>query len=312
MNNPNTALAPMPPAQQGITMTQARQVSIGLGPQNLEQAWALADALAKSDLVPEAYQGKPANVIAMISMANDLGIGITQAMREIHPSGKGRIGTSAALCVSLVLQSGLCELWEVAETTKDKATIRTRRKGKKEQSFTFTLEEAREAGLYPGKDDSAWRKYPKLMLRHRAEKWLADQEYPDVVRGLKTHDEIGEVIDAPETRLVTLPGGTTAISVSPAPAPEASRAAPAAAKPEEVPLHDPVTGVVQESPAAATSGAADPVEELLERLRAVKTSAELEAVRGEVDKITPKGHARRNEVGRMVNAKRTELNGAGQ
>jgi len=317
MSSSSSALAPMPQTpSQAITMTQARQVSIGLGPQNLEQAWALADALAKSDLVPEAYQGRPANVIAMISMANDLGIGITQAMREIYPMGKGRVGTSAALCVSLVRQSGLCELWETVETTKERATVRTKRKGSKEQSYTYTLEEAKEAGLYPGKEDSAWRKHPKLMLRHRAEKFLADMEYQDVVRGLKTTDEVGEVVDAGEVRVVTLPGGTTAINVTPQPTSAApqqpTEAKPSATATEEVPPHDPVTGKVKEPAQTSGAASADPVDALIAKLQAAKTTPELETVRGEVDGIVPKGHGRRSEVGRIINARRAELNGAGR
>lgn len=310
---PQTALALAP--QGATTLAQARQVNMQLGPQNLEQAWSLAEAMAKSDLVPEQYRGKPANVIAVLFMANDLGIGVTQAMRELHVTKKGTVGSSAALKVSLVLQSGVCELWEVVESTPDKATVRTRRRGKQEASFSFTLEEAKRAGLYPGDASSAWSKYPKLMLRHRAEGWLADQEYPDVVRGLKQPDEIGETVDEPiAPRVVNVPATAAVIAAPPPPDPNALPPMPKAEP------HDPVTGEVVEAAPAQTQTPAgeDPIDTLLKDIMAAQTAAELDKLRPKIDELAPKGegeqkaHPRRRELGNAMNARRTALNGGGR
>ena len=302
-------------AQQGATtMVQARQVSMHLGPQNLEQAWALADALAKSDMVPEQFRNKPANVITVLMMAHDLGVGITYAMREIYVV-EGRPTASAALKVSLILQSGLCELWEVAESTDKTCTIRTRRRGKKEASLTLTMDEVKTAGFADspkGGLKDTWRKFPRIMLRHRVESWLGDQEYPDVVRGLRTPDELGEVVDeAPASPRATVPTQTAAvIPVQPPPNPNALPPLP------KVEPHDPVTGeVVDQAPPTASQPAtlAERVEQLQQQIAGAKTEAELDALRPEIDKLTPPKNEptkeQRHALGRAMNAARTALQG---
>jgi hypothetical protein len=297
----------------GITLAHARQVSVALGPQNLEQAWALAQALAGSDLVPEQYRGKPANIIAALFMANDLGIGVTHAMREIYVV-EGRPTASAALKVSLILQSGVCELWEVTDSTDNSCTIRTKRRGKKETSLTLTMEQVKAAGFADSPKNGGlkdtWKKFPRIMLRHRVESWLGDQEYPDVVRGLRTPDETGETVDEAPPRVVSVPAQTTAvIPVPAAPNPDALPPLPKAEP------HDPVTGEVVDAPATppappATSLDAQ-VEQLAARIAAAKTSAEVDELRAEVDKLTPKENealkSKRNTLGRAINAARTAL-----
>jgi hypothetical protein len=52
------------------------------------------------------------------------------------------------------------------------------------QSFSFTLEEAAVAGLYPCKNEKKpWAKYPKMMLRYRARSIALKSVFADAING---------------------------------------------------------------------------------------------------------------------------------
>ncbi len=307
-----------------LALAPRASVSLALGPQTLEQAMTLAGQLAQSDLVPDSYRGKPANVIAAVFMANDLGINVMQAMREIHVI-KGKPSLSASMKVALVRQSGLCEKWEVVTSTAEKCTIRTKRKGEAPAEISLTIAEARAAGL----TSETWQKFPARMLLHRVESWLADQEYQDVTKGLKTPDEVEHsepawigagataaipVGEPPKARAVkvevtTIPTpGASTLTVGPAPG--AADVVDAAAKPadplpeapkaDEAPPHDATTGEVYEP---ATLAAA---------LAKATNNDEITHLRSFVDKIAPKGHADRPMLGAAVNEARARVQGAGK
>jgi hypothetical protein len=52
------------------------------------------------------------------------------------------------------------------------------------QSFSFTIDEAKAAGLYPGKESMPWFKYTNLMLRYRARSMALKSLYADCINGL--------------------------------------------------------------------------------------------------------------------------------
>lgn len=168
---------------------------VPLAPQSLNDVYELAKQLAASEIIPDSYRKNVPNIIAATMMGNDLGISTMQAMREIYVV-YGRPASSALLKVALVRQSPLCKYWRLVESTETQATFETLREGDPEPTrLTYTLEDAKKAGLYPpSKGDSNWGKRPKLMLRRRCESELADEVYPDVVKGLRTEDEAAEMV----------------------------------------------------------------------------------------------------------------------
>lgn len=139
----------------------------------------------------------------LIITGQELGLSPAQSLRGIYVvSGKPVL--SADLMVAVVRRSGLCDSWRVVESTAERCTITTRRKGEAHESTrTWTLADAKRAGV-TGK--SVWSAFPAAMLRHRCAADLARQEYPDVLMGLYDPEEIGaepEVDDAPERVDVT-------------------------------------------------------------------------------------------------------------
>lgn len=67
---------------------------------------------------------------------------------------------------------------------------------------SFSLEEARAAGLYSPNKPSAWTKYPRDMLFARALSRLARQLFPDTIKGCYVQ---GEISDAPPLHAAVYP-----------------------------------------------------------------------------------------------------------
>jgi len=124
----------------------------------------------------------------LVITGQELGLSPAQSLRGIYVvSGKPVL--SADLMVAVVRRSGLCESWRVVESTAERCTIVTRRKGETADSTrTWTMADAKRAGV-TGK--STWAQYPATMLRHRCAADLARQEYPDVLMGLYDPEELG-------------------------------------------------------------------------------------------------------------------------
>ena len=92
--------------------------------------------------------------------------------------------------VALVLKSGLAQYFRLVESTDTSCTYETHRKGNPEPtSHTYTIEDAKLAGLL--RNDN-WLKIPKPMLRARCSSELGRIDYPDILAGLYTPDELGD------------------------------------------------------------------------------------------------------------------------
>lgn len=157
-----------------------------LEPQTLEEATQLARAAVASKLYSVA---SPEAALMILLTGRDLGLTASQSFRAVYiVSGKPVVSSDAM--VAAIRRSGLCESWRVVESTAERCTIATLRKGEPEcESETFTREDAERAGLWR-KD--VWRQYPRDMLRHRAAAGLARRVYPDVILGCYAPGEIDE------------------------------------------------------------------------------------------------------------------------
>lgn len=147
----------------------------------------MAEALAKSTLLPDALKGKAADVMVQILAGQELGLAPMASIRGVHIV-QGKPLLSADTMVALVLGSGLCEYFSCIEETADKVTYETKRKGSPHsQRVTWSDEDTKAAGLQT-KDN--WRLHKKQMRRARAKAILARDVYPDVIAGCYDPDEI--------------------------------------------------------------------------------------------------------------------------
>lgn len=159
-------------------------------PENLPQAMDLADKLAQSGLIPMPLRGKPADVLIVLMKGRELGLSPIQALSSIHVI-EGKPVASAEMKVGLcVSRRDVCEYFTLAHSSTTKATFRTKRAGSEPVELTWTMEQAKQAGLQ-GKPN--WQRHPEAMLRARCASALATAVYPDLVQGMLDEDEGDEV-----------------------------------------------------------------------------------------------------------------------
>ena len=169
-------------------------------PKDIDGLYRLARGLAPSTLLPDSITDKGranaetirANVFWVVQCGAEVGIPATQAIMGIA-SINGRPCMWGDLVIGLVRKSGLAlYITETIEHDGDQmiATCTTKRRDTGEIiTRTFSTEDAKAAGLLPGKEKSAWLKYPKRMLQMRARSWCLRDAYSDVLKGMRVVEE---------------------------------------------------------------------------------------------------------------------------
>lgn len=173
----------------------------GLIPQTFEQMWRLSTIMAASGMMPKGID-KTESVFVAIQMGLEVGLSPMQAVQNIAViNNRPAIWGDGAL--GLVRASGDLEdfqEWFSGEQFKDDWTAhcKVKRKGYEPRENSFTLAEAKAAGLYPPSDKfSPWGKYPRRMLQMRARSWALRDEFTDVLKGLQIREEQADIILAP-------------------------------------------------------------------------------------------------------------------
>lgn len=162
---------------------------------------ATAVVAASSALAPDALRNRPQDALIVLMAGRELGFAPMQSLRMLSVI-KGKVTLSADATVALVRRSGECVEWRCVETTRERATYTTRRKGDTEPTvLTWTIEQAQRAGLVGGQ---GWRSYPEAMLRARCASALARIVYPDLVAGIYDPDELAAPLDAPRPQVETV------------------------------------------------------------------------------------------------------------
>lgn len=149
----------------------------------------LANVIAETEFVPTEYRGSGPAVAAVILAGRELGIGPMTALRHVQMV-KGSPSLSAEYKRARVLAAG--HDFEVLELSTQRCRVAGRRKGsgKAPLEITFTMDDARTAGLI--KDKGAWKTRPRRMLFARATSELCDFLFSDVVNGLPTAELLTE------------------------------------------------------------------------------------------------------------------------
>jgi hypothetical protein len=183
-----------------------------LMPQTFGELVQFAELAANSGMVPRDYKDKPGAIIIAVQMGSELGLSPTQALQSIAVIN-GRPGVWGDGLIGLCRGSPLCE--DIIETIEGEGDARTatciaKRRGATPVTHTFSVADAKKAGLwqaearvtrrgqngssYETANDSPWFRYPDRMLQNRARGFALRDAFPDVLRGLKT---VEELIDTP-------------------------------------------------------------------------------------------------------------------
>lgn len=165
-------------------------------PRDFGEAMTMARTFAASKILG-AY-GTPEQVMLVMATGAELGIPPTAALRGLYVV-EGRIFMSSDLMVALCIRSPHCERFDLTEQSDTAAAYTVKRKGDREQTFRFSIEDAKRAQL-GGEDgkggmkaSSNWMKYPGTMCRHRAAAIAARAIFPDVIMGLYEKGEQEEI-----------------------------------------------------------------------------------------------------------------------
>lgn len=144
----------------------------------------MARLFAPSDLLPDAYRNKPANVLVAIELGHSLGLEPMAALQGINVI-KGKPTASAQLIGALVRRHGH-KLRVTGDATS--ATCEIIRVDDPEFVFrsTWNMERAKTAGLL---SNPSWQKYPEAMLKARAITECARDACPEALNGVAYTEE---------------------------------------------------------------------------------------------------------------------------
>ena len=248
-----------------------------LAPRSLSEAKHYAKMIAGSDMVPQAYRNKPANVLVAVQMGAEVGLKPLQALQHIAVIN-GKPSLYGDGLIALCLQHPDCEdIRETFDAATNTASCQVKRRGHQWYETTFSEADAKSAGLW-GKS-GPWKQYPKRMLALRARGFALRNKFADALAGMGVAEELSD-IPVHEARIET-----------PAPPPQSRTAALSArlqsnelstevSEADEVALHEPIEGEVvpdqATEPAPAVTGDQDG--EVSEELHAVLIELKMASV----------------------------------
>lgn len=162
---------------------------ISLAPRNMSEAMQFAQLVSESDMVPKDYRGRPANVLVATQWGYEIGLSPLQSLQNIAVIN-GRPAVYGDAMLALVKGSGILE--SITETaTATGATCTVKRKGEAEVVRTFSIDQAKKAGLW-GKA-GPWTQYPERMLQMRARGLALRDVFPDVLKGMYIAEEAQDI-----------------------------------------------------------------------------------------------------------------------
>jgi hypothetical protein len=152
---------------------------------NLDKKKELAQIFMKSGLIPNQLN-TPEKVLVCMFKAQELGLPPLEGLSGMAVIN-GKTTLQGNLILALINRSNKAKKIVVEEHENYCSVTMSRRDYDFEYSFTFSMDDAKKAGLL---DKQIWRQYPKTMLKWRAVSGCARVVFSDVIGGLYTPEEI--------------------------------------------------------------------------------------------------------------------------
>lgn len=162
----------------------------------MDDLWRFAKAVAISGLAPKGLE-KPEAIMIAVQMGAELGLKPMQSLQNIAVIN-GRPAVWGDAMLGICRASGLFDesafREEVIEGEGDKEGMTTARCTVRRlpdgnpHTVEFTTEDAARAELL--KKKGPWQQYPKRMLQLRARGFALRDQFTDLLRGLKTVEEV--------------------------------------------------------------------------------------------------------------------------
>lgn len=184
--------------EKAIQKTENYDVNI-FNARGLNAMMHLSTKLAEATIIPETFQGKPANVLIALNMAQRMGADPMMVMQNMYivygnPAWSSKFmiacfntcGRFSSIKYEFFGQPGTMAYGCRAYATE----LRT---GEKVVGADVTIELAKKEG-WLDKKGSKWQTMPQLMLQYRAATFLIRTVAPEISMGLKTTDELADEV----------------------------------------------------------------------------------------------------------------------
>ncbi|MCB5286028.1 MAG: hypothetical protein LHW45_10650 [Candidatus Cloacimonetes bacterium] len=181
------------------TTTSNLPITAGFGnADSFELLQRQAKLLASSELVPKEFQGKIANCVIALEMANRIGASPMAVLQNIYIV-HGKPSWSSQFIIAAVNATGrfsplrfeitgkddkkTCVAWAIEKDTDERL-----------ESPPVSIEMAKTEGWF-SRNGSKWKTMPDLMLRYRAATFFGRLYAPQILMGMRSDDEIRDIID---------------------------------------------------------------------------------------------------------------------
>lgn len=165
--------------------------TFSLAPTSLAQAMEYSEMIARTDMVPKDYKGKPANILVAIQMGQEVGLAPMQALQNIAViNGRPSLWGDAMLALIMSHPQFISIDETLDESTMTATCVIKRLTITNEESVftsTFSKADADKAKL-TGKQ-GPWTQYPKRMLQLRARGFCSRDSFADALKGLHSAEE---------------------------------------------------------------------------------------------------------------------------
>ena len=149
------------------------------------------EELIKSGFLPPSIK-MPEQFMLIVFKGRELGLPPMYACNHIVVI-QGKPTMSAEVMLAMIYKNCPNVKIQYLEVSNDKCTIKASRPGNEPSTFSFTMDDAKAAGLTSKEN---WRKYPRAMLRSRCISELARSLFPDCIAGVShTPEELGAITD---------------------------------------------------------------------------------------------------------------------
>jgi len=163
-------------------------------PQNyqLQQQYAIAQDLANSNLLPDAFRGSVPNILIAMESANRFGIAPVEVMKNTHII-KGKLAFDSKMIIALVNRSGKLDgpiqYWLDENETECVAYAFIKGQQYTGPKVTLAMAKANRWG-------ALWNTLPSMMLRYRAAVFFTRIFIPEVILGMDDFEEQQDIQSA--------------------------------------------------------------------------------------------------------------------
>lgn len=166
-----------------------------------------AGMLAKTNLVPQAYQNKPEDCFLALEIASRMNVSPMVVMQNMYVV-KGKPSWAGQACIMLINNCGkFKDVRHVYTGTKGTDSrgcyveaVRISN-GETVQGTEVTMQMAKNEGWL---SNPKWKNMPELMLAYRAGAFFARVHCPEAMMGVQTAEEVYDAAESQKTTAATL------------------------------------------------------------------------------------------------------------